>query len=70
MNITRYNKVSELDLSPYPALSHVVDRQIVAWPEHEPTIATSLGNRHLEVMQDTEDNALMVTNIANHHYGE
>ena len=69
MNITRYNKVSELDLSPYPALSHVVDRQIVAWPEHEPTIATSLGNRHLEVMQDTEDNALMVTNIANHHYG-
>ena len=43
LNITRYNKVSELDLSPYPALSHVVDRQIVAWPEHEPTIATSLG---------------------------
>lgn len=69
MNIKRFNKVSELDLSSYPTLAHIVDRQIVAWPEHEPTIATSLGNRDLEVMQDTENNSIMVTDIANHHYG-
>ena len=69
MTITRYNKVSELDLSSYPAIAHVVARQIAVWPEHEPTIATSLGNRHLEVMQDTENNAVMVTNIAEQHYG-
>ena len=67
--IKRYNKITELDLSAYPALTHVAKRQIVIWSEHEPTIATSLGNRNAEVMQDTEKSAKMVTNVAEHHYG-
>lgn len=67
--IKRYGKVSELDLSAYPSLRHVIERQLAAWPEHEATIATSLGNRSAEVMQDTEESARMVTRIAEHHFG-
>lgn len=67
--ITRYTKISDIDLSAYPATAHLCERQIAAWPEHEATLATSLGNRSAEVMADTESSAKMVTKLAEHHFG-
>jgi SAM-dependent methyltransferase len=58
-----------VDLEKYPYLTNLVARQIAAWPEHEGTLATSLGNRSPEVMDDTEEFSLLVTKIANHHFG-
>ncbi len=69
MIIKRFKRISEIDLVPFPALKYIVERQIAVWPEHEPTIATSLGNRDMDVMQDTENNSVMVTRIAELHYG-
>jgi len=66
--ITRYTAISQIDLAPYPAIAHLVARQVAAWPEHEATLATSLGNRSLEVMQETEKTAEMVTKLAHHHF--
>jgi SAM-dependent methyltransferase len=67
--IRRFARISEVDLTAYPALSALVARQIVAWPEHEATLATSIANRTSEVMKDTEESAKMVTKIAQHHFG-
>lgn len=68
-NIQRYSRVSELNLEQYPHLSNLLARQIAAWPEHEGTLATSLGNRSLDVMRDTEESSALVTKIADHHFG-
>lgn len=65
----RIKAISEVDLSSYPNLQHVVTRQLAIWPDHEPFIATSLGNRHADVMQDTEQSAQTVRKIAEHHFG-
>lgn len=67
--IKRYAKLSELDLKALPALAYVAERQIAAWPEHEGTIATSIGNCSAEVLGDMEESAKMVRKIAEHHYG-
>lgn len=67
--IIKLKSVAELDLSPYPALLNLVDRQLAVWPEHESMIATSLGNRSTATMQDTETSAELVTRIAEHHFG-
>lgn len=68
-NIVRYARISDIDIAGYPYLSALVERQIAAWPEHEGTLATSLGNRSDEVMRDTEASSQLVTKIANHHFG-
>lgn len=67
--IKRVKAIADLDLSAYPALAHLVERQLLAWPEHEATIATSLGNRNADVMRDTEESSVLVTKIAEHHFG-
>jgi SAM-dependent methyltransferase len=67
--IRRHARISELDLSAFPYLTALTARQIAIWPDHEPTLATSLGNRTAEVMCDTEASSEMVTKIAEHHFG-
>ena len=67
--ITRYSKISDVDLTKYPATLHLCELQIAAWPEHEATLATSLGNRSAEVMAVTESSAKMVIKLAEHHFG-
>lgn len=67
--IKRYRSVSELDNSAYPALQHVIAHQLAVWPGHEPAIATSLGNQPADVMAEVEEQALIVTQIAEHHFG-
>jgi SAM-dependent methyltransferase len=67
--IRRLSRIAEVDLSAFPHLSGLVERQIAIWPGHEPTLATSIANRSSEVMQDTEASAQLVTRIANHHFG-
>lgn len=62
--IKRLSSISDVDLAPFPNLAHLVKRQIAAWPEHEPTIATSIYNRSDEVMRDTENSADLVTKVA------
>ena len=68
-NIARYSRISEIEIARFPYLSALVDRQIAAWPEHEKTLATSLGNRSDEVMRDTEISSELVTKIAERHFG-
>ncbi|QOZ33714.1 hypothetical protein XH92_20310 [Bradyrhizobium sp. CCBAU 53421] len=68
-DIVRRSRIAEIDIAAYPYLSALVERQIAAWPQHEATLATSLGNRSLEVMRDTEASSQLVTKIALHHFG-
>jgi SAM-dependent methyltransferase len=67
--IRRLTRVKDVDLSSYPHVAHLVERQIALWPSHEATLATSLANRTADVMQDTETSAQLVRKIAEHHFG-
>ena len=49
----------------FPTLKMIAKTQIKIWPEHEPTIATSLGNRKIEILQDAEDSAILIKKICN-----
>ena len=66
--IRRLTRLAEIDLSAYPHVAHLAERQIAAWPEHEATLATSFANRATDVMLDSEDSAKLVTKIAEHHF--
>jgi SAM-dependent methyltransferase len=67
--IRRLSRLSDLELKAYPRLAFLLERQIAVWPDHEATLATSIGNRTAEVMLDTEATAALVTKIAEHHFG-
>lgn len=67
--VKRFKKISDIDLSSYPSTAYLAARQILAWPDHEATLATSFGNRNKEVMQDTEESSKMVLKVAEHHFG-
>ena len=66
--IKRYKTLSALDLSAYPALVHVIEHQLAVWPDHEPAIATSLGNHSTEILDEVEQQASIVTQIAETHF--
>jgi SAM-dependent methyltransferase len=65
----RIAKISELDLSGRQHLSRLLHEQIAVWPGHEPTLATSVFNRSPEMLDDAEENARIVTLVADTFFG-
>ena len=65
----RTRKISEIDLSRYPNLRSLAERQIEIWPEHEATLATSISSQAPAVLEDSEHAAALITKIALDHFG-
>lgn len=56
--------LSEIDLTDYPNLRTLAEKQVEVWPEHEGTLATSLASQSPEVIADSELSAEIITKIA------
>lgn len=65
----RVAKISELDLGGKPHLARLLQEQVAVWPAHEPTLATSIFNRSADMLEDAEDNARVVTLVADTFFG-